>query len=206
MRDHDREYGLPRARQSFPKAFAWLAALMTSLNFRFSQVADLKFPDACPYCEASPCECSSSQSRYAMNQALRGRVREKHSTVPEASGRSFNHYQDMFRTIYGDRNREAGLDSVAANSLGAVAQFTDAFLRLRSLKEANAVDIIPLELADQLAWFMALLNSFTATEPFDLPSAFAEMYGGACPKCGGAICACPDVEQELRLIGWREFK
>lgn len=206
MRDGDRAYGRSRTIESLPKAFAWLTALATSLNFRLSQVIDLKFPGHCPYCEASPCECSDQESRLVKNRELRDKVRTSHPVLPDGSAKSFAEYQEMFKTIYHDRNRSAGIDAVGVDALAAVAQFTDAFLRLRSLKELDAVEIVPLELADLLAWFMALVNLANEDGPVDLQRDFEAMYPGTCPKCGNEVCTCPDLEHELRLINWRDFK
>jgi hypothetical protein len=207
LREIDSDYGRKRALESLPKAFAWLVALVTGLNFRLSQVIDLKFPGNCPYCDSVPCRCEPSASTLERNRAVRNKICNRHAAMPPASDRAFREYQDMFRAIYHDANLQAGAQAVCLNSLAAVAQFADAFLRLRSLKELNAIEIIPVELADNVAWFMALVNLVAEREAdYDFNDEFRRMYPGTCPNCASRPCRCPDVDHELRLINWRDFK
>lgn len=200
----DVEYGRSRADAYFPRAFAWLCALASSLNVRLSQLIWLKFDGVCPYCECEQCECQQAErSRDSVRnkdllEALGGK------RLAEApSARTFAQYQAMFRRIYGPVNTATGPAGVELHAHREVGEANDALLHLRSLEELRETSILNLELSDLVAWFFALLNLYR--EDYSFLGTFEELFRNGCYVCGNRTCSCPGVEHEVRLASWREF-
>jgi len=200
----DEDYGARRAEAYFPRAFAWLCAVASSLNLRLSQLIWLKFDGQCPYCRSGECACNwaDRQPDPERNQQLVAHIANKRLADADPS-KTFGQYQAMFRRIYGKKNRHDGILRVAKQAYAEHAGAVDALLSLRSLEELREVHILHLELSDLVAWFFALLNFHN--KDFSFVSSFEKLFGRGCYACKSASCVCPGVEHELRLASWREF-
>ncbi len=197
----DSEYGRSRAESYFPKVFAWICAVLSSLEWRVSQIVEYKYGDACPYCEQATCVCDAKRPPPELNRELLGRIRDRET--PDAEPQPLRYYQDLFERIYGAQNKGNGIQFVCIHMLGAVNDVIDALLRVRSLEELREVDVLHLELADLVAWYFALLNMYDPR--FDCETAFDGTFRGRCYSCGQAPCRCEPIENEIRLANWREF-
>lgn len=200
----DEEYDRKRVEASLPRAFAWLCALASSVNTRLSQLIWLKFDGTCPYCDGERCHCLSLDRKRdpERNRLLLEKSRDRRldqATEPM----TFVHYQAMFRRIYGELNKKAGIDQVGVHTYSEIAEATDALLHVRSMTDEEGLTILNLELSDLVAWFFALVNMYRPEYSF--VDNFDRVFADGCYACRQSPCRCPSISHELNLASWREF-
>ncbi len=201
----DPTYRRQRTEAYFPRAFAWLCAACTRFDVSLSQLLWLKYEDGCPYCAEAPCVCQP-EARVpddSRNRAILSRVIDKR-LMDAPPPRTLAHYASVFRRIYGEKNRASGLEAVSRHTLSEHAEATSALLRIRSLDEMQEVTVLHLELADILAWFLALLNAYGDPD-YNFNRSFDQLFADGCYQCRQTPCSCPEIETELRLPTWRSF-
>jgi len=198
----DTEYGRARAEAYFPRVFAWICAVLSSLEWRVSQIVHFKYDSVCPYCGAAPCNCDLALREPELNRLLLKRLSDR-APLADAAPQPLGFYKEMFATLYGEQNKKHGLELVCLHAVGAVNDVFDALLRVRSLEELRQVDVLHLELADLVAWYFALLNMYDPA--FDCERALDEAFDGQCYACKSSPCRCDAIEHEIRLANWRDF-
>jgi serine/threonine protein kinase len=204
LRHQDDDYHRRRVEAALVRAFAWLCAVSSSVNAKLSQLIWLKFDGRCPYCEDEECHCPSLDRKHdpERNRELLAKLHDRR-LGQAGSPRTFAQYQAMFRRIYGQANREAGVAEVGLHTFSEIAEATDALLHLTSLKDTVQVTVLHLELSDLVAWFFALVNVYRPDYSF--VDHFDRQFAEGCFACHQAPCGCPSIEHELRLASWREF-
>lgn len=200
----DPTYGHARARLFFPRYFAWISAVCSSVGVTMSSILALKYSDTCPYCQAAPCECvdadriPDSQRNKAMFEARKSRFAGR--LVPP---RTFEEYFMSLEDIYA--HRDGTTEHAARQAYASVAKAMDALLRLPSLTNHDEVAVLHLEMAGVVAWFMALLRQYMRVRPdYFFVTEFAKLFSDGCYACGVAPCVCPDTEAEIRMATWRQ--
>jgi NTP pyrophosphatase (non-canonical NTP hydrolase) len=88
-------------------------------------------------------------------------------------------FQRLMREMYGDRDRERGLERSYAWLVEEVGELSRALFRSDDPAELRA------EFADVFAWLVSVADQAGV----DVQSA-AQRYAGGCPKCGQTPCAC----------------
>lgn len=202
----DSDYRDRRVRANLPKTFAWFFAVLSSVNARPSQLLEFRYRDGCPYCEATPCACESRphRTREEMNNALLARLENQHDSLPPPSPTSIAEFQQLLGRIYEERNAKHGAGGVSAHTtesalraLGAMIHFDD--------ESSEGIEILHLELADTLAWILALVDEYSRLSPYDFHRAFATTFPLGCYKCGATRCRCMPLPSDIRLANWRSY-
>lgn len=200
-----------RAIEFLPKIFAWTAALLIKAKGPEANAAEIlltKFPSACPYCCAAPCQCWKKEKSPLDENS----VRNLRYTRGDQQRTSLNDLQLMFRTIYEDSwgvKGSADLDAAysAIRTLHSrlveeLSELAEA-LRFHHLHPSNFDN----ELSDVLAWWFAIVSSLhylstgDPTKPGTLILAedlMWDSYPGYCKTCGLELCDCrPGPVREL---------
>jgi|LQYC01.1.fsa_nt_gi Serine/threonine protein kinase len=200
LRSCDLSYRKERSEKYFPKSFAWLCAVYTSLGVYLSEILWFKFPNKCPYCDNNICKCESllAHPKADINNELLKKINTD-GLASSQKEESFSFYQKMFKRIYGQKNQIAGIDSVSLHAFFEIDEARDAMLKIDSLERFRNKDIWHLELADLTAWFFALLNLYD--ENYDFEIEFQEFFQGKCYVCKREICICPD-RKTIPLFFW----
>ena len=97
---------------------------------------------------------------------------------------SLDDLQRLIRAMFGAKDEARGAEATFlwfAEEVGELA----AGLRSRDRSAADRENLA-LEFADVLAWLATLAN----IAGVDLSAAVRAKYGGGCPGCGAAVCAC----------------
>jgi len=197
------DYAKRRAESYFPRVFAWICAASSSLNVRLSQLLWLKYDSECPYCRTSPCSCTAEDRVVGpdRNSKLLARMREKSIQMAPPS-ESFLQYYERLADIYAARDGE--VSELCRHSFSEVAEAMDALIRLPTLRQLDEVVVLHLELADVVAWFMALLRAYVKQEKgYFFPREFEKYFSSGCYLCHEEPCACIETEPEIRMADWR---
>ncbi len=89
--------------------------------------------------------------------------------------------QDLMRRLYGERDRERGLERTFLWFVEEVGELAEALRHKPELREE--------EFADVQAWLLSLAN----IAGVDLAAALRRKYDGICPKCTRTPCSCPSA-------------
>ena len=183
----------------FPRAFAWLCASATSLNLRLGQLVWLKYESTCPYCGDQVCKCAESWNRDTpdRNEALLERLHGRQANQA-SDPKPFRVYQAEFERMYGDLNRQEGLESTVNHAYSEVAEAMDAVIHLMPADDSRSLLAMQLEFSDLVAWFFALLNLYD--QEYDLPDAVRRTFSDGCYACKEKQCRCPEP---LGVSNWR---
>ncbi len=92
--------------------------------------------------------------------------------------------QRLIRETYGDKDASRGVE-------GTFMWFMQEVGELATALRGGTPEETALEFADVLAWLATLAN----IAGVDLDRAIAQKYGGGCPGCGQAPCACARTEK-----------
>jgi diguanylate cyclase (GGDEF)-like protein len=151
-----------------------------------------KFPGCCSYCQSKPCSCWKGEKPTLDGQALR---RLYYQNAP-AIGRTVNDFQLMFREIYADswgnsadpEEKRELRRTLFTRLIEEVAEVGES-IRFHHLYPENFEN----ELADVLAWWFALVSTFTNGSNDGVLLAedcLWRAYPGQCPDCQMLPCLC----------------
>jgi NTP pyrophosphatase (non-canonical NTP hydrolase) len=151
-----------------------------------------KYPAThCSYCQQMPCTCPERRPDYQLAPEV----------APQQLRWSLSKWTHHFNALYGDRNRQRGIDNLMgrlyreAGELASVQmRLTETGPSLEAIEEAVA-----LELADVLAWTIAVANYLNR----DLEQAVLSRFRAGCPTCKKMPCTCC-TPFSFKLIEWRE--
>ena len=184
------------ARSFLPKIFAWSVALWSKVRGDGVNIENMvlqKFPSACPYCLKKPCSCWNGEKPTISDNDLRNAFFQN---APKA-GRSVNHFQMMFREIYGGSWASDG-----SRELSSIEQQKKIFVRLiEELAEVGEAirfhhlypENFDNEMSDLMAWWFGLVSTFPANEceSFILAEDLLwSEYPGHCKVCKMVPCLC----------------
>ena len=93
-------------------------------------------------------------------------------------------FQQLIRDLYGAKDSRRGVE-------GTFMWFMEEVGELSAALRGGSRDEQELEFADVLAWLVTLAN----IAGVDLEDAVRAKYGGGCPGCGRAPCACGTAEK-----------
>lgn len=148
-----------------------------------------KYPaSGCSYCHQFPCGCGE-------NRANSRPVQE----VEEAQlFWRLSDWQKGLGALYGENNRRKGMDYVLLRLFKEVSELLSFEMQIPetqlSVKEIE--EELALELADTLAWTIAMANMLE----IDIQASFVERYGNGCGKCNVTPCGCGRFSK--RQMSW----
>lgn len=157
------------------------------LTMIFSQ----KYPATyCSYCKKTPCICSEERPNSVLSQA------------PEIQLIwSLKEWQNHLNILYGDKNRDKNMEYI----LNRLFKETTEILVLQMMTSNTKLTCeeiekaIALELADVLAWVIAVANFLE----IDLEKAVLDRFGEGCWKCRQNPCVC--VGFVIEPVKWKEL-
>lgn len=208
------EYSINRCRAYFPRVFAWIMALYSSLNWLPSALINLKYPGYCPNCSHAPCRCDEVdlRPRNERKEQLVDSIKTRPPVLAAAqeSG-TFEHYYEMFDTIYGGRDADVRTrwGTPLRSTREAMLRLLSASREIAALEQFGNPDRIleiKLEAADLIAWFYHMLRDFSQRdESYMFAQEFATFFGRGCYKCNRIPCTCELSSAEERGADWRVF-
>jgi NTP pyrophosphatase (non-canonical NTP hydrolase) len=142
------------------------------------------FQGRCAYCLKIPCACPEKRPEPHLHEGVKTPV-----DLREACS--------LLRELYGTRNTAKGLDYMVGRLFKEVSELMGLLMVQwePGTTIANIEETFALELADALAWTIAIANFFV----IDLEAAFLERYGNGCSKCHHTPCECIG-------FSWRPFR
>lgn len=138
-----------------------------------------KYPAGrCSYCQQFPCACTETRPPAVLAEAI----------SPNQSHWSIRQWCRHFDLLYGARNKEKGIENLINRLFREVCELQSLAMNpcngggtLDEIEEAYA-----LELADALAWTMAIANVLSV----DLERAVWDRFGNGCWNCEQPSCVC----------------
>ena len=157
------------------------------------EVMACKYPlSHCTYCGKLPCECAERRPDYQL-------VEHADSTQMQWS---LCKWCQGFALIYGPKNSSQNVEVLMCRLFKEVVELASTQARISRTKGSLA-DIertLTLELADVMAWTIALANYYG----LDLGEFFLFRYGRGCLQCGEKIeCTC--IGFRMGEIDWGRY-
>lgn len=194
-----------KVEEFYIKTLSWLISLSNKLDIDLQDCLFKKFPDACPYCTAKPCECiqnhkkpSSPKPAYKIKETL-DRLYGGMINAPSSRNKSIDSVVQMVNEIYPSNQAVWTIH-------GSFYHFTRIFEELGEIHEAYSTYIkdesrkvnLEEEIADFTAWF---LSAWKIQNPqISLMERLRDYYISGCPVCKNEKCACGDYEDRQEAI------
>jgi len=138
-----------------------------------------KYPEGrCSYCGQSPCICGSRRADFQLEQ----------SVSTEQSQWSLTQWCQHLDKLYGANNSAQNVDNLVSHLFEEVGEVLSLAMKIPNLDmPPQKIEFeIALELADVLAWTIAIANVFEV----DLESVLRSRYSPGCWKCVQNPCIC----------------
>lgn len=173
---------------------SWLFTTATAYNLSIASCIWSKYPSRCPYCARASCGCGG----YSLDEKrdlLRVIYEQGHELRQAAPRHPLEYYVEMFRGVYGAKNKTRPIQELAYQLQTEVCEIQSLALRRDVLRVADTNLLIAQELADAIAWHFALCDQL------DIPivTEFSEFFASGCPRCGESQCGCET--SDLDLVG-----
>jgi len=135
----------------------------------------------CSYCQSFPCKCTEKRPDVIVSS-----VSEEQLTW------SLSQWQQHFDALYGDKNRQKGMDNILNRLFKEVGELLSLLMMIpnTNLKLSEIEEEFSFELADALAWDIALANFLG----IDMEQAVMERYGDGCWRCHQNFCVCTNFD------------
>ena len=150
-----------------------------------------KYPAGhCSYCQKFPCRCPENRS----NSILRPVSKDQLNWT-------LKQWQEHFNALYGKKNKKKGIE----NLLNRLSKEASELLSLQMVIPNTTMNLdeiekeFALELADALAWTIAISNFFG----IDLEEAVLQRFGKGCWKCGQIPCNCTGFN--VKPVKWEDY-
>ncbi len=181
--------------KSFIQSLSWLFTLASKFDINLNEAFYKKFPDACPYCLKSPCECVQTHKQPAGNlaaYAARHELNEKFLSLRNnntLSRRAIDKAVTNINDIYPSNGSVWKI-------FGSFYHFSRIFEELGETQEAYSAVIknsgnvsnLAEEIADVAAWIFSAWG--IKCQNTSLGDAFKDYYLDGCPVCKKNICEC----------------
>jgi len=103
-------------------------------------------------------------------------------------------WQQHLNAIYGERNHRKGAAELINRLFSEVAELLIVAMRFGNEVSIDAIELeYALELADALAWTIAVANFYA----IDLEGAVLARYGEGCHRCKKPECSCPAFDPQF---------
>ena len=176
---------------------SWLFTTSTAYNLPIASSIWSKYPSRCPYCSRASCGCG----RYSLDekrQLLRSIYEQGRDLRRAAPRHPLEYYVEMFRGIYGSKNEGRSIQELAYQLQTEVCEIQSLALRRDVLREADTNLLISQELADAIAWHLALCDELN----IPIVTAFSDFFASGCPRCCESQCACDTGDLDLVGDEW----
>ncbi|WP_338843506.1 hypothetical protein [Citrobacter europaeus] len=181
--------------RSFVQSLSWLFSLATKFNVDLNTEFYKKFPDSCPYCLESPCECVQTHKQPARNlaaYAARHELREKFSALKNTNAlekRNIDRAVSVINEIYPSNGSVWKI-------FGSFYHFSRLFEELGETQEAyfavnretGNISNLAEEMSDVAAWLFSAWGIKCPNK--SLGDALKDYYLDGCPVCHQLICEC----------------
>lgn len=194
-----------KVEEFYVKTLSWLISMSNKLDINLQDCLFKKFPDACPYCTAKPCECIQNH---------------KKPSSPKPAYKIKERLDSLYLTIINAQPiRKTTIDSMVLmmNEIypsnqavwtihGSFYHFTRIFEELGEIHEAYTAYAkdesrkinLEEEIADLTAW---LLSAWKIQNPqSSLMETLRDYYISGCPVCKKEKCQCNDYEDRQEAI------
>lgn len=166
--------------KSLAHVVSWTFAIVNHFkDMPFAEAMCKKYPTKCGYCGNPHCHCPDA----ARKKHRKGRVQSVRLKW------SLRDHQDNLRELYAQRNEEEekGVDYIFNRLFQEVVELMQNLAGDCVGEDANEIEeAYALELADILAWTIALANYFK----IDLERSLSIWYGKGCAECRRMPCKC----------------
>lgn len=135
--------------------------------------------EGCGYCNKFPCQCIEKRPNPVISAKLNLQQLQW----------SLNNWCAHFRKLYGDKNKEKGIENIINRLFKEISELQSLELEVYVNLEMTidkAEDEFGFELADVLAWTIATANFYKV----DLEKSVWDRYGTGCGKCRQCPCIC----------------
>lgn len=142
---------------------------------------------ACSYCQHIPCTCTDEWRPASMANRVDDQADWDLSTICQVLNR-----------MYGKANQQKGIDNAIGRLFSEIGELIAETMNslTSTLKNSELEKKIALELADVLAWVIAIANFFE----IDLLAAFQKRYWPHCQYCGQIPCECGPFN--VQTVDW----
>lgn len=190
----------------FAKSFSWLFSAAAKLEIDLEDVFRKKYPEACPYCVTSPCQCNETHRAPAMDMAahavrfsLTNMYYTDKNNLPELSlekaiiriGKIYPANKAIWKTF------------------GSFYHFSRLFEELgevheaySSYKKSGEKLKIEEELADVTAWLLSAWGIHHKSD--SLSDCLLDYYIDNCPVCRKPACACKEYSDRPQMLADKE--
>jgi len=186
----------------FAKSFSWLFSTAGKMQINLGDVFRKKYPNACPYCVTSPCQCNETH-RAPANDLPAHKVRYSLVNMYHTDLNS-NSELDLDKAI-----RRMGeiypANKAIWKAFGSFYHFSRLFEELGEVHEAyssykknNETLKIEEELADVTAWLLSAWGIHNKTE--SLSDCLLDYYIDGCPVCKKASCVCHEYSDRPQML------
>lgn len=150
-----------------------------------------KYPAShCSYCQSFPCKCVEKRPAAVLEPISEIQLNW-----------TLKQWQGHFAALYGERNRKRGIENLLNRLFKEITELSS-FLMMIPLRRATIDELereIALELADAIAWTIAIANFFG----IDLEKAVLTRYGKHCWKCYRIPCVCGNFS--VQPVNWKDY-
>ncbi|MDP2676372.1 MAG: hypothetical protein Q8O83_01670 [bacterium] len=161
-------------------------------RLNFANALASKYPHVCAYCKTKPCNCPGGvRPAYDLNLS--------HGNQDEWALRDWcNHLNEL----YGANNKQKGIENLINRLSKEVLEMVILRFNMerRKIDRIEMIKEVGLELADALAWTIAVANYLE----INLEHCVLSRYGSGCWNCKAKPCVCDDFV--IRQIDWVQFK
>lgn len=186
----------------FAKSFSWLFSVAGKMDIDLGEVFRKKYPDVCPYCISSPCQC---------NETHRAPV---NNTPAHAARKSLNNKYITDKNYSPELSLENAISRMGAiypankaiwNAFGSFYHFSRLFEELgevhegySSYKKTNVRINLEEELADVTAWLLSAWGIHHNS--LSLSDCLLDYYIDNCPVCKKPSCACGEYSDRPQML------
>lgn len=144
----------------------------------FIEMMVAKFPaEYCSYCHHLPCDCPEGRRSGAILKSNSGN-KQLHWDLRE--------WCSHLDRLYGNKNKKRGIENILNRLFREASEFLSLCMHVQGATVEEAEREFALELADTLAWTIAVANFFE----IDLEAAYLSRYGNGCVNCKRDVCNC----------------
>ncbi len=186
----------------FAKSFSWLFAAAEKVGVDLGTAFRKKFPNVCPYCVASTCQCNETH-RAPINglpaYKVRDELNEKYNSDKNSTPvLGLDKAIERIGVIY-------PANKAIWNAFGSFYHFSRLFEELGEVHEAYSSyqktgEILNLEeeFADVTAWLLSAWGIHNKGE--SLSDHLMDYYMSGCPVCKKAICECNEYSDRPQML------
>lgn len=202
--------------EKFSKSIAYLFGLCELSGIDLESSFLKRFPNCCPYCLASPCECYLTNKKSSLNIPQRKYAEElewkylhfqqnlknDESIVDFDYVANFIHKIYPLNKIYWDLFHGPEYHILKCfEELGEIQEAYSIYLSKDDSRKSDYLNQFQDEICDLFAW---LISAWKLQCPnLNITEFFEKMYNGNCPSCNQEHCICKNRNNSSDML-WRK--